>query len=127
MDKISFPPVDEFGMTEEDWRWERWEYRQEYLHQRIAAIRMLWGKPVRDARGDRLRSCGDDWTFWCAVKATIGIVLDRRHTDAHGKWWLSLDMGHWDFRHCGCGGCSWSAMVLQLHAWCRIEIMSDSD
>ena len=122
-----YPPVDEFGMSEEAWRWERWEYQREALRERWAALRMLWGKPIRDRWEGSIRARGEEWTFWRAVKATIGIILDRRHTDAHGKSWLGMDMGHWDYRSGGCGGCSWSAMVLQLHAWCRIEILSDSD
>lgn len=134
--------ADEIGMTREDLRWLRWENERDDLRHRWRALRAIWCKPVladdwydktikRDARGD-------DWTLGRAVKATIGILLNRRWTDkvkrkAEEKRKKSLrkswgfygyGMAFWD-NHRTYGG--YAVMVVWLYPGCRVSIFSDGE
>lgn len=140
--------TDEFGMTAEDWRWERWQYYQYDLGQRWKALRTLWGPPIIDEDSTRRRTDGvinysanrdDEWTFWSAVKATVAIVLNRRWTDdaerrwkarnAHRSGWgrmayLGVTVAYWDAGSIYGG---YTSEVCSLHPGCRVQLFNDSE
>lgn len=134
--------TDEFGMTEEDWRWMRWEEHRYMLSMRWRALKALWLKPVVNDWQTRSRTDGvicyrdnrdEEWSPPNALLATIGLVLGRRWRDddeqrfkartgspyIHGKsvcYWDSVDTY---------GG--YEVMVCQLYPRARISIFSDGE
>ena len=128
---VRIDTADEFGLTEADWAKLRREAFIERHIQRFKALVMLWGPAIRSKPRGRKpwtvydgydRSRGDDWTFWRAVRATLGIVLCRYHLDRHGPTYHGMDMGHWDLVR-GWGDRWWR---LELQPYCRVEIEQES-
>lgn len=134
-DRQEFPPRDDLGMTDEDWRWVCWESERERLADRWKALKALWGKTVRSARPSQYvgngRSRGDDWTPWRAICATVGIILDRNWTDDVEQIWRGrhgfcpgVDMAYWDARSVYGG---YEVTVLWLYPRCRVSIFSGGE
>lgn len=131
-----YPPRDCFGMTDEQWRWVRWEYRREHARDRWKALKALWGKPTRSTSTsqyvDLARDKGDDWTIWRAICASIGVILDRNWCDVdeerliakQGSRAYGLDMAYFDARSVYGG---YEVTVLWLYPGCRVSIFSDGE
>lgn len=131
-----YPPRDSFGMTAEEWRWARWEFRREHARDRWKALKALWCKPVqstsRSQYVDLARDKGDDWTIWRAICATIGVILDRNWCDVaeerlmarKGSRAYGLDMAYFDARSVYGG---YEVTVLWLYPSCRVSIFSDGE
>lgn len=128
---------DEFGMTPNDYE-EIWrEQRRADRYHRWRAFCALWLPPVTEdvGRGKIYTrdSQGDDWTFWRAVQASIGLMLDRRWTDraedghktrTGARYVCGHDMAFWD-AHDTYGG--YDVMVLWLYPGCRVSVFSDGE
>lgn len=132
---MPYPQTDEWGMSEEEWRWERWEYEQERLRDRWKALKALWLRPVPSKNPSQYvaneSGRGDDWTFWRAICATIGVVLDLAWTDAiearsraRRGFVAGIDMAYWDARSLYGG---YAVSVLWLYPRCRVSIFSDGE
>lgn len=130
-----FPPRDEWGMTDEDWRWVRWEAEREQLAHRWKALKAIWGKPVPARYPSQYvgneRARGDDWTPWRAICATVAVVLNRNWTDKVEQRWRArhgfaggIDMAYWDARSVYGG---YTGMICWLYPRCRISIFSDGE
>lgn len=128
---------DEFGMTDQDHKDLYRELRRLDRYHRWRALKALWLPPVKEDVGrgkQRTRDArDDDWTFWRAVLATVGLVFDRhwtdkaedRHKARTGKRYVeSYDMAYWD-AHDTYGG--YDVMVLWLYPGCRVSIFSDGE
>lgn len=133
--------ADDIGWTPDDYRELRWQYERHMLGQRWKALRTLWGPPVVNEWATGRRKDGvtvyqanrdDDWTFWRAVKATIGIVLGRHWTEDAAECWKSghvfsaygKGVAFWDSRSVYGGydvDCCW------LYPRCRVSIFSDGE
>lgn len=118
------------------------EHRRYDREQRWAALRMLWGPAIVDQGATRRRRdsviCyerqrGEEWTLWRGIKASISIIIDRRHgqreVDRHrartGKLYIeSFDLGFWDSRSDGYG---YSHGYLALYPGWRVEIGTDGE
>lgn len=131
----NFPPRDEWGMTDEDWRWVRWEGECEQLAHRWKALKAIWGKPVPARYPSQYvsneRARGDDWTPWRAICATVAIVLNRNWTDKVEQRWRArhgfaggIDVAYWDARSVYGG---YTGMICWLYPRCRISIFSDGE
>lgn len=130
-----FPVRDEWGMSAEDWRWQRWECERERRVDRWKALKAIWGQPIAAKHKSQyvtnVRGRGDDWTPWRAICATIGVVLDRNWTDdldsrwrARGRFLMGTDMAYWDNRSVYGG---YEVTVLSLYPRCRISISNDGE
>lgn len=124
-------PYGEFMSEADDAEMYAGERRQQLLD-RLNGILMLWGPAIRNRPGKNwtiydgyIRQRGDEWTLWRAVRATMAIILNRHHGDAHGRRLDNWDMGHWDAGTAGNGYSS--AMVCWLYPRCRFQIFSDGD
>lgn len=126
-------PYGEFMSEADDAAMYADECRRRLLD-RIDALRMLWGPAIRNRPWKQkdwtvydgyMRHRGEEWTFWRGVGATVAIILNRYHGDAHGRCLDSLDLGHWDASTAGNGYSS--AMVCWLFPRCRFQIFSDGD
>lgn len=130
-----FPVQDEFGMSDEDWRWVRWEAEREQLAHRWKAVKAIWGKPVparyKSQYVSNERARGGDWTPWRAICATVAIVLNRNWTDKVEHRWRArygyasgIDMAYWDARSVYGG---YTGMICWLYPRCRVSIFSDGE
>lgn len=99
--------------------------------QRWRALKALWLPPVVDEISTKYRHDGvtdyrdnrdDDWTFWRAIKATIGIVLAR--FDAGDSYLGSFEMAYWD---AGSTYGGYTVDRLWLYPRCRISIFNDGE
>lgn len=116
------------------------EYERE---QRWRALKALWLPAVIDeaatARRVNKTVCfrdnrGDDWTFWRAVRATIGLLLARYQTDEHDREFMRLGRRKWPIF--GYEMAFWDSEVtyglyavdvLQLFPRCRISVFNDDE
>lgn len=141
---------DQWGMLPSDHEEITASIREEDRRQRRAALAALWGPPVLDyVRYDGVsifkRSRDEEWTFWRAIQATVGLVLgrywndeaaarwERRSTLAHALFGRpnpyrfrlpGLTLVYWDNRRVYGG---YSVEVLQLYPGCRIEHFNDGE
>lgn len=104
-------------------------YRELAVMQRKAewtALRRLWSGPVvqhvRKSDGVTIYSANreEEWTFWRAVRASIGIVLRRYSEDGRG----GLPLAFWNSHQDGYG---YSFDYLTLYPGCRVEVASDGE
>lgn len=133
---------DEFRIPERFEREMLAGMRAHDRQQRRRALKALWLPPVpttrkKDPYADFRDNRGDDWTFWRAVRATIGLVLARYQTDAADErqrercrrkgrlvWVESWDMAYWD---AGSTYGGYTVDVLKLHHRCRIAVFNDGE
>lgn len=120
---------DELGLTPSHYREIDRDLRRWERGERWKAIRALWGKPKVTRVGpsgveEHERDRGDDWTFWRAVRCTIGLALNRQWGSRHGDYWRNFDMCYWD-----AGGTGWGyhVMVCKLFPRCRVEVFDDGE
>lgn len=130
-----YPPRDDCGMTSEDWRWLLWELERERILARWKAIKALWGKPKLAKYPCQFvtfeRARGDEWSFWRAVRATIGLAFDLEWTDdmarkarQRGRCSTGMDLAYWDNRSVYGG---YSVWVVWLYPGFRISMFNDGE
>lgn len=137
-----FPPRDQFGMTDEDWRWVRWEDEREMLSHRWRALKALWLKPVVDQRATQRRTDGvicyhadrdEEWTLAGAFLTTVAIIIDRRWGQRDVERYkartgcsfvFGKSMCFWDSR-ATYGG--YEVMICDLYPGVRYSIFSDGE
>lgn len=134
-DDWALTPAQERELTE--------SLRAYVREQRWAALRMLWGRPIKSKPRDRqkgwtiydghVRNRDEDWTVWRGIAATVALIINRRqgqrqvdqHRSRTGKLYVpSFDLGYWDNRYDGYG-CSYGC--LRLYPGWRVEVASEGE
>lgn len=114
--------ADELGLIPDDYREIAHGIAQHRDQMRIRSIAALWGKPISSWRGGTQRGRTEYWTFWRAVRCTIGLILGLdgpQDGPAFGEPLAYFDS--WPIY----GG--WNVEVVELRGWFGAGVYNDGE